>query len=118
MPERPPKVDEGKPVSGAPFYPARAPRSGHVGAFNKFPPYIEVGVRTRDKSHAISRCLLAPTPPAVRRADAFSTLLYSLISRAASLSPLHSPLVARQDPAVFPPLGLPPTRPTPRTDAF
>jgi len=41
VPERPVKEDEGKAVSSAPFYPARAPKSGHVGAFNKFPKYIE-----------------------------------------------------------------------------
>lgn len=42
VPERPPK--EGSPfknVSDAPFKPARAPRSGPQGTFNKFPEYKE-----------------------------------------------------------------------------
>jgi len=41
IPERAPKEDEGKPVSTAPFYPAKAPKSGHQGTFNKFPAYKE-----------------------------------------------------------------------------
>jgi len=41
MPDKPKKEDDGKPVSGAPFYPSRAPKSGHVGTFNKFPLYME-----------------------------------------------------------------------------
>ena len=41
MPERPPKEDEFKPVSAAPFFPAKSPKSGKFGAFNKFPTYME-----------------------------------------------------------------------------
>ncbi|KAL1524763.1 hypothetical protein AB1Y20_019646 [Prymnesium parvum] len=41
VPERPAPESESKAISAAAFYPARAPKSGHAGTFNKFPPYIE-----------------------------------------------------------------------------
>ena len=37
----PPPPAEAPPVSERAFYPSRAPRSGPLGTFNKFPPYIE-----------------------------------------------------------------------------
>ena len=40
LPERPPSP-KGEPVSSAPFFPAKAPRSGPMGTFNRFPTYME-----------------------------------------------------------------------------
>jgi len=41
LPERPAKTSEGQPVSTAPFFPSKAPKSGPQGTFNKFPEYKE-----------------------------------------------------------------------------
>jgi hypothetical protein len=41
IPKKPPPPAEAPPVSERAFYPSRAPRSGPLGTFNKFPPYIE-----------------------------------------------------------------------------
>jgi len=41
MPARPATAPLGKPVSDAPFFPAKAPKSGPQATFNKFPVYME-----------------------------------------------------------------------------
>ena len=48
LPERPKSAPYGKPVSDAPFFPAKAPKSGPHATFSKFPVYAAPRFGTRD----------------------------------------------------------------------